>query len=196
MSKNVWVWSDLHFGHENCYTKFKNWDGTPMRAWSSMQEAEEYMIQEYNKLVHEGDTCYWLGDICGAISYAERIMPRFNKSRRILVLGNHDAKLGAKYWLKWFNNIRGAFNRDNIVFSHFPVSSGSKGRFKRNVHGHTHQNIITVNNDGKIADVWYRNVCVELTGYRPVNFSEILEETQNLIEKGIIKIPEKGERVV
>ena len=193
--KEVWVWSDPHLGHTNCY-KFTNYDGTPMRPWDDMQEAEEYMIQQYNELVHEGDTCYWLGDICGIQTYAERIMPRFNKSRRILVLGNHDAKLGAKYWLKWFNNIRGDFNRDNHIFSHFPVCSGSKGRFKRNVHGHTHCNYITVNNDGKIKDIWYRNVCVEAIGYRPINFSEILEETQKYIDNGQIIIPKKGSRIV
>lgn len=196
MSKEVWIWSDPHFGHENIYTKFKNYDGTPVRPWSNMQEAEEFMIQEYNKLVHEGDTCYWLGDICGIQAYAEKIMPRFNKSRRILILGNHDAKLGAKYWLKWFNNIRGDFNRDNHIFSHFPVCSGSKGRFKRNVHGHTHGNFITVDNNGKIKDVWYRNVSVEAIKFRPINFSEILEETEKLIEKGLIVIPEKGERII
>lgn len=188
----VWIWSDPHFGHENMY-KFTNYDGSPLRPWDDMQEAEEYMIQEYNKLVHEGDTCYWLGDICGIQTYAEKIMPRFNKSRRILVLGNHDAKLGAKYWLKWFNNIRGSFNRDNHIFSHFPISSGSKGRFKRNVHGHTHSNFIT--NDDKI-DVWYKNVSVEVIEFRPINFSEILSETEELISHGKIIIPCKGDRIV
>ena len=190
--KEVWVWSDTHFGHDNMY-KFTNYDGTPCRPWDNKYEAEEFMIQEYNKLVKPQDTVYWLGDVCGIQTYAEKIMPRFNKSRRILILGNHDSKLGAKYWLKWFNDCRGVYNRENHLFSHIPISDKSKGRFKRNIHGHTHGNFITINN---MKDVWYKNVCVEVLNFRPINFSEILEETNKLISQGHIILPKKGDKII
>lgn len=195
MSKEIWFLSDLHLGHANCY-KFTNYDGTKMRPWDDMLEAEEYMIQEYNKLVKPEDTVYNLGDVGARTDRISCFMDRLVKSRRILIMGNHDNKIGAKFLGKYFNEIRGCYNLENYIMSHIPVCSGSKGRFRRNIHGHTHGNFITINNDGKIKDPWYRNVCVEVTGFRPINFSEIKEETEKLIDKGIIVIPKKGERVI
>ena len=197
MSKEVWFWSDIHLGHANMYS-FINYDGTSTRPWTpeQMQEAEEYMLQEYNKLVKAEDTVYFLGDVSSRNSVADKFFSRLNKSRRILIAGNHDNKLGAKFWLKHFNDVRGCYNLENYLFTHIPVSNRSKGRFKRCIHGHTHGNYITIDNEGKIKDLWYRNVCVEVIGYKPINFSEIKEETEKLIEKGIIVIPKKGERIV
>ena len=195
MSKEIWFWSDLHLGHANCY-KFTNYDGTKMRPWDNMLEAEEYMIQEYNKLVKPEDTVYNLGDVGSQTNRISYFMDRLNKSRRILIMGNHDNKIGHKFLGKYFNEIRGCYNLENYIMTHIPVSSGSKGRFKTNIHGHTHNNIITINNNGKIPDPWYFNVSVERINFRPINFSEIKEETEKLIDKGIIVIPQRGERIV
>lgn len=197
MSKEIWFWSDLHLGHSNMY-KFTNYDGSKCRPWeeSQMLEAEEQMIQNYNELVKPGDTVYNLGDVGSKTDRISYFMDRLNPSRRILIMGNHDNKIGAKFLGKYFNEIRGCYNLENYIMSHIPICSGSKGRFKTNIHGHTHSNIITINNNGKIPDPWYRNVCVEVTNYRPINFSEIKEETEKLIDQGIIVIPKRGEYIV
>lgn len=194
MSKEIWFWSDLHLGHVNMYN-FTNYDGTPCRPWDadSILEAEETMIQNYNELVKPGDTVYNLGDVGSRTNHISYFMNRVVPSRRILIMGNHDNKIGAKFLGKYFNEIRGCYNLESYIMSHIPISSGSKGRFKRNIHGHTHGNIITENENGKIPDLWYKNVCVEITKYRPINFSEIKEETEELIKKGIIVIPKRGE---
>lgn len=201
--KQVWFWSDQHLGHENMY-RFTNYDGTPCRPWDPdrMFEAEELMIQNYNSLVKPEDTVYFLGDVSSRNDVADKFFARLVKSRRILIEGNHDNKLGAKFWLKHFDDVRGCYNlsqggtRTSYLLSHIPVCSGSKGRFKRNIHGHTHGNIITIDNNGKIPDPWYRNVCVEVTNYTLVNFDEIVEETEKLISQGKIVIPKRGERIV
>lgn len=197
MSKEIWFWSDLHLGHSNMY-KFTNYDGTPCRPWNpeQMEEAEEYMIQEYNKLVKPEDTVYNLGDVGSRTDRISYFMDRLVKSRRILIMGNHDNKIGHKFLGKYFNEIRGCYNLENYIMTHIPISSGSKGRFRRNICGHTHSNFITINNEGKIKDPWYKNVCVEVIGYRPINFSEIKEETEKLIDKGLIIIPKKGDRII
>lgn len=201
MAKEVWFWSDLHLGHENIY-KFVNYDGSPCRPWGmdEINEAEELMIQNYNKLVKPEHTVYWLGDISFKNTVADRLMPRFNKSRRILIPGNHDYKLTAKFWLKYFDDLRGCYNLENYIITHIPVSAASKGRFKRNIHGHTHGNFVEFlsedNKLTKIRDPWYKNVCVEVLDYKPINFSEIKEETDKLISKGLITIPSREERVI
>ena len=195
--KEVWFWSDLHLGHQNMYA-FTNYDGSKCRPWTPEQilEAEEIMIQNYNELVKPEDTVYNLGDVGSRTDRISYFMTRLNPSRRILLMGNHDNKIGAKFLGKYFNEIRGCYNLENHIMTHIPICAGSKGRFKRNIHGHTHGNIITVDNNGKVPDVWYKNVCVEVLNYRPINFSEILEETQRLIDSGKIVIPKKGERVI
>lgn len=199
--KEIWFWSDLHLGHENMY-KFTNYDGTPCRPWTVDQilEAEEKMIENYNSLVKPEDTVYNLGDVGSKTDRISYFMNRLNPSRRVLLMGNHDNKIGAKFLGKYFNEIRGCYNLENYIMSHIPVSSCSKGRFKRNIHGHTHFNLINlVNKDNEmtqIPDPWYKNVCVERTNFSLINFSEIKEETEKLIEKGIIRIPEKGERII
>lgn len=183
MSKEIWIWSDTHFGHDNCY-KFTNYDGTKMRPWDNAQEAEEFMIQEYNKLVKSTDTVYWLGDVCFKNSILNNIMVKFNNSRRILIMGNHDVKIYAHQWLKHFDDVRGCYNYDNYLMTHIPVSFESRQRFKRNIHGHTHGNFIR-NASGSL-NVWYKNCCVEVVGYKPINLSEIVEETNKLMQEGII----------
>ena len=195
MSKEIWFCSDLHLGHSNMY-KFTNYDGTKCRPWDNYEEAEEYMLQEFNKVLKPQDTLYCLGDVASKTDRASYFFNALVPCRRILLMGNHDNKIGFKFLSKYFNEIRGAYNLENYIMTHIPVSSGSKGRFKRNLHGHTHSNLITIDNNGKIPDPWYRNVCVERTGFKLINFSEIKTETEKLIEKGIIVIPKKGERIV
>lgn len=195
MSKEIWFCSDLHLGHSNMY-KFTNYDGTKCRPWDNYEEAEEYMLQEFNKVLKPTDTLYILGDVASKTDRASYFFNALVPCRRILLMGNHDNKIGFKFLSKYFNEIRGAYNLENYIMTHIPVSSGSKGRFKRNLHGHTHSNLITIDNNGKIPDPWYRNVCVERTGFKLINFSEIKTETEKLIEKGIIVIPKKGERIV
>lgn len=195
MSKEIWFCSDLHLGHSNMY-KFTNYDGTKCRPWDNYEEAEEYMLQEFNKVLKPQDTLYILGDVASKTDRASYFFNALVPCRRILLMGNHDNKIGFKFLSKYFNEIRGAYNLENYIMTHIPVSSGSKGRFKRNLHGHTHSNLITIDNNGKIPDPWYRNVCVERTGFKLINFSEIKTETEKLIEKGIIVIPKKGERIV
>ena len=195
MSKEIWFCSDLHLGHSNMY-KFTNYNGTKCRPWDNYEEAEEYMLQEFNKVLKPNDTLYILGDVASKTDRASYFFNALVPCRRILLMGNHDNKIGFKFLSKYFNEIRGAYNLENYIMTHIPVSSGSKGRFKTNIHGHTHSNLITIDNNGKIPDPWYRNVCVERTGFKLINFSEIKTETEKLIEKGIIVIPKKGERIV
>ena len=195
-AREIWITSDLHLGHSNCY-QFTNYDGTKMRPWDDYFEAEEVFIQNYNELVQPQDRVYNLGDLGIKTDRISYVMDRLVKcDRTYLHLGNHDTKIPAQFYLKYFDKLRGSTNLENYILTHIPVSAGSKGRFKRCIHGHTHGNYITLNNDGKTLDPWYKNVCVEVTNYRPVAFSEIKEETEKLIEDGVIILPQKGDRIV
>ena len=199
-AREIWITSDWHLGHQNCY-KFTNYDGSKMRPWDSYEEAEEVFIQNYNSLVQPQDRVYNLGDLGIKTERISYVMNRLVKcDRTYLHLGNHDTKINAQFYLKYFDKLRGSTNLENYILTHIPVSASSKGRFKRCLHGHTHSNsIMLLNKDNQLTQVkdpWYRNCCIEVTDYRPVAFSEIKEETEKLISQGIIRIPEKGERII
>lgn len=199
--KNIFFISDTHFGHANMLT-FINYDGTRMRPFSSVEECDELMIENWNKVVKPIDRIFHLGDIVYHCKNRDEIMQRLN-GEKILIKGNHDKdQLG--WYMKYFKDIRGTHHIDgNYLLSHFPIHPDSKGRFVRGLHGHIHAQTVMkhepyINPFGEIVeelvpDPWYRNCCVEVNNYAPIPFELIKEETEKLIEDGIIIIPKKGE---
>ena len=178
MNYNIFIISDTHFGHTNCYS-FYNYDGSKMRPWDNDEEADEIMIENWNKVVGKNDHVNHLGDVGFNRNKLDLIMPRLNGSKKILIKGNHDL-FKPNFYLKYFNDIRGVHNRDNFLMSHVPEHPSSKGRFKLNLHGHIHANALTPTNN------WYRNCCVEVNNYTPIPFDVIIDEYNKLKEQGLI----------
>lgn len=194
--KNIFFISDTHFGHANMLT-FINYDGTRMRPFSSVEECDELMIENWNKVVKPTDRIFHLGDVVYKCKNRDEIMQRLN-GEKILIKGNHDKdQLG--WYMKYFKDIRGTHHIDgNYLLGHFPIHPDSKGRFVRQLHGHIHAQTVmksSLVHCGFVRepDPWYRNCCVEVNNYAPVPFELIKEETEKLIEDGIIIIPKKGE---
>lgn len=197
--KNIFFISDTHFGHANML-KFLNYDGTRMRPFDSVEELDELMIQNWNEMVKPMDKIYHLGDVFYKSANPEQIMSRLNGDK-ILVRGNHDRR-EAQWYLKYFRDVRSTFHIEgNYLLSHFPIHPDSKGRFVRNLHGHVHNQLVMksqvvigidcCDKIERVVDPWYRNCCVERNNYTPVPFEVIKEETEKLIENGIIVIPKK-----
>lgn len=200
MSKNIFFISDTHFGHANML-KFTNYDGSRLRPFDSIEELDELMIQNWNERVKPTDKIYHLGDVVYRCKNRDQIMSRLN-GEKVLIKGNHDRdQLG--WYMKYFKDVRGTCHIDgNYLLSHFPIHPDSKGRFVRGLHGHIHAQTVmkkeyyVVDYGHELAtsvkpDPWYRNCCVEVNNYSPVPFELIKEETEKLIEDGIIIIPKK-----
>lgn len=158
---NIFLTADTHFSHAGV-CKFLRNDGTKLRPWDNPEEMDEYMVQEWNKTVRPNDKVYHLGDVVIA-RRALAILDRLNGDK-VLIKGNHDIFKITDY-LKHFRDVRGYHVMDHMLLSHIPVHPESKGRFKANVHGHTHANVL--------ADPWYVCVCVEHTDYKPIAFEEV-----------------------
>jgi len=162
--KDIWVTSDTHFGHSNII-KYCN------RPFSSVEEMDEALIQNWNSVVKPGDKVYHLGDVfMNRNDRASYIMSRLNGRKRLIV-GNHDdipwlAKGGwfekVMLWKVWENN---------LLFTHVPVHEDSIHKRIRddglNVHGHIHEK--------KSPHGPYKNVCVEQTNYTPIHIDELLK---------------------
>lgn len=163
---NIFLTADTHFSHGGV-CKFLRNDGSKLRPWDNPEEMDEYMIQEWNKLVRPNDKVYHLGDVVIARK-ALAVLERLNGDK-VLIKGNHDIFKITDY-LKHFRDVRGYHVMDKMLLSHIPVHPDSKGRFVANVHGHTHANVL--------EDPWYVCVCVEQTDYRPIAFEEIRSRFQ------------------
>lgn len=165
---NIWFISDTHFCHTNIL-KFKRDDGSPLRTFESVDAMNETIIENWNQVIRPQDKVWHLGDVALQVvepKHLNSIMRRLNGQKR-LILGNHD-KPKAQGFLDWFDKVAiwNGFKEGDFTISHIPLRLDSlrDGRF--NVHGHVHAN--------SLADPHYINVSVEVTGYRPVHYDEIV----------------------
>ena len=164
----VFLVSDTHFGHAGVCRFLRNDGVTKLRPWDDPAEMDEAMVEYWNETVRPKDKVYHLGDVV-INRKALHILHRLNGDK-VLIKGNHDIFKLHDY-TEHFRDIRGYHVMNNMILSHIPVHPESKGRFKANIHGHTHANRVKV--DG-IIDPYYHCVCVEQTGYRPILFEQVL----------------------
>ncbi len=170
---NIFFIGDTHFAHGNILT-FKRADGAPLRDFASIEEHDEHLVAQWNSVVTASDKVYHLGDV--AINKKGLpILDRLNGHKR-LIRGNHDIYDTSEY-LKYFDEIYGSRVIDNIIFTHIPIHVDSIARFRANVHGHLHSNLVmrTYKESGSILleDNRYLNVSCEQVNYTPISLDEI-----------------------
>ena len=181
--RDIWVTSDTHFQHRAILT-FRDADGNLIRGkhFSTVEEHDEHLIEQWNRCVKPGDKVYHLGDVVmgdkEGKEWFEKNWPRLNGSKRLIV-GNHDdiKYLSSGGFFKKVSLWR-VFPEFGLQLTHVPVHYksaiewGSKdtGLHKNpfqllNVHGHIHQH--------PSPEGPYKCVCVEQTNYAPVNIEEL-----------------------
>lgn len=154
----VFLTSDTHFFHKKIL-EFER----AARPFSSVEEMNEVLIDNWNSVVTKRDTVWHLGDVCfGKIENLE-ILSRLNGTKN-LILGNHDQH-GIHNYLRYFRKIEAAKKYDGYLWTHIPVHPGQFYRFIGNVHGHLHS--------GKIEDPRYVCVSVERYNLAPIAWEEI-----------------------
>jgi len=162
MSREIWVVSDTHFGHENII-RFCN------RPFTNAEEMDEVLVENWNKVVKDEDIVYHLGDVYFAQGHKH--LSKL-KGRKRLILGNHDEGKDKRLTdifqkiLMWR-----MFPEFGLLLSHVPLHEsslrrGEKGDSKLlNVHGHIHQN------SSPSSD--HKNVSVEQIDSTPVNIDSL-----------------------
>ena len=177
---DTWVISDTHFRHASLLN-FRGHDGNLVRGnlFDSIDQHDEYMIDQWNRYVKPGDTVYHLGDVFfGDREWFENNWPRLNGIKH-LIAGNHD-NLDYLVSGEFFETVSvwKFFPSLKMVFTHIPVQEksammwGSKETGLRkepiqmlNVHGHIHEN--------PSPPGPYRCVSVEQIDYTPINIEEL-----------------------
>lgn len=181
---SAFVIGDTHFGHTKSLG-FIRPDGEPLRPFSSVEEMDETMVANWNRVVHPKDTVYHLGDV--VIPRASLgILSRLN-GRKILIKGNHDQHVSLKEWSRYFEDIRGAFfhpgdstMRGGLIFTHIPVHpSCLSGHYLGNVHGHLHCHQV-LDPSSQDVDRRYFNCCVERHNFTPVPLETVKDHFRQL----------------
>lgn len=166
---SVFLVSDTHFGHANICV-FTDDKGNKIRPWDNVGDMHKDMIEYWNDTVKPTDKVYCLGDMV-IRRQAFWVLDKLHGDK-VLIKGNHDI-FKLKDYLPYFRDIRAYHVMNKYLLSHIPVHVESLGRFRGNIHGHTHQNHVLLPN--KQRDKRYVNVCVEQTDFRPILFEEALK---------------------
>lgn len=152
--------SDLHLDHQNI-CKFRT-------RFTDVKEHNEYIKNQYHKVVKPNDTVYFLGDV--AFSKKSLLDLKSWNGVKHIVLGNHDVEFKKRdYTFKdlqdvFGDNIYGFIRKYNMWLSHCPIHEDElRGRV--NLYGHTHSHLI---NDDR-----YLSVCMEHIDYTPISLEQI-----------------------
>lgn len=159
--ENIWIWSDIHFGHNNII-KYAN---RPFTNWSVMNEK---LIENHNSVVGPNDLVIWVGDVAFMSDHkTNELLARLN-GERILIIGNHDLDKGQVKNLD-FKEKHLIFTMEtptmSLVFTHYPFDLCPDDWI--NVHGHIHEK-----HTDNLRQI---NVSVEVIDYTPIHLDRLLE---------------------
>lgn len=180
MSK-TFVISDTHFGHKRIL------DLQP-RPFANVEEMDEALIANWNRVVSSGDTVIHLGDFAmGGRENIVKYRARLN-GNIILVCGNHDydppamATMGMDIATKYYSTL---YRGIPIYMAHRPLDfEHARGRYRSRhpsvfLYGHIHANGLKDTEDGHVTDghptepAWSANMGVELWNHTPQELDEV-----------------------
>lgn len=158
---DIWFISDTHFGHANIL-KYCN------RPFASVEEMNEKIIENWNKVIKPGDRVFHCGDF--GFGTADEMLAIFNRLRgqKYLIEGNHDDEsLDPRLkwlWIKDTFNLK--YGDKSYFLAHYAHRVWNKSfHGARHVFGHTH---------GMIKPWgWSCDVGVDCWDYAPVHIDTL-----------------------
>lgn len=162
--EKTWFISDSHFSHKNIIDYCN-------RPFLSIEEMNDTLIYNWNKIVKNNDRVFMLGDfaLCGKDKIIE-IGQKLN-GRKILILGNHDGASLPTYYNAGFEMVSKfpIIFQDFFILSHEPIEFLPLNTPFVNIFGHVH-------NDMRFPTITPRGACVsvERWNYMPVEFNQLI----------------------
>ncbi len=161
----IWFTADTHLHHE-ASINYCN------RPFSCVEEMDETIISNWNKVVSQRDTCYILGDFAfGNNDKVKKTRYRL-KGKIHLILGNHDYKNKTHRLAGIFTSISDLMtlnhNKQKIILCHYAMRVWESSHYNSwQLYGHSHGNL---QGCGKQFDVG-----VDSFNYFPVSFEKVTE---------------------
>lgn len=189
-TQNLFFISDLHVGHANVIL-FDN------RPFKDVNEMNETLIRNWNSVVTDEDTVFYLGDLsmrCHPKTikwFVEQLAGKIH-----FFMGNHDRyhtiKTLNRFEKIWGDNdVIGAGmisvkdndannNYQNIVISHYPILSWNKAHSGSwHIHGHCHHTLAK----NPEYDWFYKRSVIDVScngiDYTPMSYNDVKKIIQN-----------------
>ncbi len=163
----IYFTSDTHFNHANIIKYSK-------RPFSSVEEMNEAIIKNWNKVVRPNDEIFHLGDVTFGRGVGE--IKRLN-GRKTFILGNHDIHFVKNMRIAGLGHIEIChykeidWEKHKFILFHFPIDSWNKSRHGSiHLHGHCHTTFNKYNTNRRRLDVGTDNF-----NYTPVSIEEIID---------------------
>jgi calcineurin-like phosphoesterase family protein len=167
---NYYFVSDTHFGHRNVIKYSK-------RPFSSIEEHDEIIIQNWNKTIKRNDMVYFLGDFCMAGRQRTLDIRKRLNGAIFFIRGNHDkTAYQIRDTFQWFGDVKKIKIYDQEIFlSHYAHLTWNKmhyGCWMLFGHSHGGMNEWLSKN---LLEARMLDVGVDTHNYVPYSFEEIKE---------------------
>ena len=181
-AERLFFTSDTHFGHRNIIKYCQ-------RPFSCIEEMDDALIANWNRVVGKDDIIFHLGDFAmGGSAEWSRLLQKLN-GKIYLILGNHDLKtIGAGFWrlegvaMQMLINVKGQI----IYLNHYPfLCYGGAYRNTWQLYGHVHTGPANRGLDAprlKMMLPTQYDVGVDNNNYIPVSFEQVKRSIRKQIE--------------
>ncbi len=185
----VYFISDTHFGHKNVL-KLCN------RPFETIEEMDETIIKNWNDRVRGNDTVYIIGDMFFRCDDPESILKRLHGKKHLLV-GNHDGswihKVNTAQYFQSISHMRETSDgKHALTLCHYPLLSWNYQKKSYMIYGHLHANTDVDYMPLIFSRPHMLNAGVDINGFRPVTFNELVENNREFIEKSIKCCPSES----
>lgn len=171
--------SDTHHFHKNII----QFEASHRGQFKSVEEMNEYLIQQWNMVVSNDDTVYHLGDISmhGSYSKMVSILSRLN-GKIIVIQGNHDdtkvyKRLLEDGYIEEFHRVGIRLRREkqSMWLTHYPMEIGLRER-KWSIHGHIHSQPSSYANQINVGiDSPFMNEVMNVPFGQPVELDRVVQ---------------------
>ena len=186
--QGIWFTSDLHFGHKNILKFCK-------RPWDTVEEMDEGLIQNWNRVVGKDDLVFNLGDFAFATNGRwKELINRLNGHIH-LILGNHDVvRWPGDKTMELFDSVSHQMilkiDGRTVCLNHYPYLcfGGTWRKPKYAVYqlfGHVHSgpNCKGIDTDRLVNLFPYQyDVGVDNNNYTPVSWEQVKEIIQKQVD--------------
>ena len=180
----VYFTSDTHFYHSNIIDFCK-------RPFKNVEDMNEALIENWNRVVSQDDIVFHLGDFCLRGSHEwTKILNRLN-GKIYLILGNHDLKNIRQGYTSRFEltsmQMHIEVDKQKIYLNHCPLLcyGGAYGNTWQ-LFGHVHTSKYNTGKDASRLDMLFPtqyDVGVDNNDFTPVSFAQVKRIIQKQIEQ-------------
>ena len=182
-AEHTFFTSETHFNHENII-------GFCNRPFKDVEQMNETLVMNWNKVIGTDDTVFHIGDFClsGAAEWI-KVLDRLN-GKIYLILGNHDLRIIRQGFAQRFEHIAMQMHikvgKQRIYLSHYPFLC-FEGSYKNvwQLFGHVHTRKNNTGIDAGRLQYLYPtqyDVGVDNNDFMPVSFEQVKRKINKQVE--------------